>query len=262
MKIKLFGKDIFEFNSNKGGALFGHSNNVLKKSKFLPDFNILSGSSPAVISEFMEYTAVTSVNGSVGKDKKKFKSNPKTKKEKKHLTPRGVYDMKMLNEKSFKLNANEKYVNEQLQSFKDKLSFIQISETDMQRGVQEISSIIIRLENRKKYNKFKEFFEKYPYTMISKVNELVEKHNYLKIGKVEQFMADMPKEAVKEMKDYSKKTKELCNKKPLFYIIADKKDFKKTQKRKDPILLAQSPFGHVWQILGVWDKEMLLLEEL
>ncbi len=44
--------------------------------------------------------------------------------------------------------------------------------------------------------------------------------------------------------------------------IADKKDFEKKDKRRDPILLAQSPFGHFWQILGAWDKEMLFLEEL
>ena len=38
--------------------------------------------------------------------------------------------------------------------------------------------------------------------------------------------------------------------------------FRKAYEKRDPILLAQSPFGFYWQILGAWDKEMLLLGEL
>ena len=132
----------------------------------------------------------------------------------------------------------------------------------MSRGTLEISSILIRLENRKKYGQFKDFFENYAYTTTTKINKLLKINNYLKIGQVQQFLADMPKEAIREMKDYEKQTKKLCGKKPVFYIMANKKDFEKTQKRRDPILLVQSPFCHNWQILGAWDKEMLLLEEL
>lgn len=80
-----------------------------------------------------------------------------------------------------------------------------------------------------------------------------------KLSKIEQFIADLPSDAMQVMKEYTDNTKKLCDKKAVFYIIADKEDFNKTNKRKDPILLAQSPFGHVWQILGAWDKEMLLL---
>ena len=126
----------------------------------------------------------------------------------------------------------------------------------------KISSILIRLENRKKYSHFKSFFENYAYTTTTKIDKLLKVHNYLKMGQVEQFLADMPKEAIREMKQYEKNTKKLCGKKPVFYIMANKKDFEKSQKRRDPILLAQSPFCHNWQILGAWDKEMLLLEEL
>jgi hypothetical protein len=75
---------------------------------------------------------------------------------------------------------------------------------------------------------------------------------------IAQFIAEMPKEAVEVMKQYNKATGELCD----FYNIADKKDFKKSDQRCDPILLAQSPFGHVWQILGAWDEEMMFVEEL
>lgn len=254
MKFKLFGKDVFEFSTRSAGMLWLDSGAHLKKSKFLPDFYIAHESHTA--SDFI----VVSDTGRAGG--KAVAIPVKKKKPRIKLTPKGIYEMKMLNEKSFTLNVNKKYVDEQIQQFKDKLNLIKIAESDMTRGVTEIASVLIRLENRKKYSKFSCFFENYAYTTTSKIDTLVKKHNYLKIGKVEQFLADMPKEAIKEMKEYDKNTKKLCDKKPLFYIIADKKDFEKTHKRKDPILLAQSPFGHVWQILGAWDNEMLLLEEL
>ena len=47
-----------------------------------------------------------------------------------------------------------------------------------------------------------------------------------------------------------------------FYSIAEKEMFNDEYKRNDPILLVQSPFGIYWQILGAWDKELVLLEEL
>jgi hypothetical protein len=55
---------------------------------------------------------------------------------------------------------------------------------------------------------------------------------------------------------------ELCGKKPVFYVIAEPDKFRKAYERRDPILLVQSPFGFYWQILGAWDKEMILLSEL
>lgn len=253
MELKLFGKSIFEFNKNRGSIYWENSNNQLKKSSYLPDFYTLG----IHINEVSEFIVVP--DGATGRAVavpiKHKQANIK-------LTPKGLFEMKALNTKSFKLNVCKKYLDDQIQQFKDKLGIIKIAEGDFTRGVTEISSILIRLENRKKYSLFREFFDQYPYTTTSKIDEVLKSHNYLKIGTVNQFLADMPKEAITEMKKYDSKTKDLCNKKPIFYIVADKKDFEKTTKRRDPILLAQSPFGHIWQILGVWDKEMLLLEEL
>ncbi len=45
-------------------------------------------------------------------------------------------------------------------------------------------------------------------------------------------------------------------------MIAENGKFKKEFDRNDPILLAQSPFGIFWDVLGAWDEEILLLEEL
>lgn len=266
MELKLFGKNVFEFKSSRSSQYFATSSERLEKSEFLPDFNTMQAHDN--LSDFLEMESPTSivqgeiVNGVVVPKKAKKEEKKKEEEVRVQLTPKGVYELKLLNDEKFTLNTNPEYVDGQLQDFKDKLDLMKVSEFDMTRGLNEISSIIVRMENRKKYSSVKDFFDEYPYTTSSRISDLVKKHDHLKLGKVEQFLADMPKEAVKAMKDYTAKTKELCDKKAIFYIIANKEDFKKTEKRKDPILLAQSPFGHFWQILGAWDEEMLLLEEL
>jgi hypothetical protein len=177
-------------------------------------------------------------------------------------TPKKIFELKYLNKKGFKINTDSKYVDEQLSMFKDKLDLIKTAEFDMSRGVNEIASIVLRLENRKKYSEHKDFFEEFAYTTTDRINSVIKNNQNLKLGKVEQFIADMPKEASDVMKKYNEESKKLCGKQSVFYIIADKKDFQKSEKRRDPILLAQSPYAHVWQILGAWDEEMLLLEDL
>lgn len=252
MELKLFGKNIFEFKSEKSNLYMQPAMDKLEKSEFLPDFNTMQAHD---MSDFldMEIGLLSSPGASAkGKDKKIKKEKAKV-----ELTPKGVYELKLLNDEEFKMNTDSEYVDGQLQDFKDKLDLMKVSEFDMTRGLNEISSIIVRMENRKKYTDFNDFFEDFAYTTTSRINDLVKNHDNLKLGKVEQFIADMPREAVKAMKDYTAKTKKLCDKKAIFYIIADKKDFKKTDQRRDPILLAQSPFGHFWQILGAWDEEML-----
>ena len=250
MEIKFFGKSVFEAKG-KSEILIGNSRNKLKESEFLPNFSNTGNYFDS--SEFI----IMDPSGAVTKKKPK-KEKPKGK----ELTPKEVFELKMLNDNEFEINVDSDYIEKQIEDFKDKLNLIQTSNRDMERGVDEIGSILIRMENRKQYSRFNDYFDEYPYTTTTKIDELVKAHENLKLGTVEQFIADLPNEATQAMKEYTKQCKELCDKKPLFFIIADKKDFKNTNKRRDPILLAQSPFGHFWQILGAWDDEVLFLEEL
>lgn len=256
MEIKLFGRKVFEFN--KSSAFVYNATESLSKSKYLPDFYTMregsNTSSGAVLSLAPDTTL--SLNGQVLKTTKVKEKIKPTK------SPKEVYDLKMLHDNKFTINTQKEYVETQIQQFKDKLNIIKSNEYDISRGTNEIASVLIRLENRKKYSEQKSFFEEFAYTTTTKINEVVKNHDNLKIDLVGQFVADMPKEAVEVMKDYTNATEKLCEKKPIFYIIADKKDFQKSDKRRDPILLVQSPFAHAWQILGAWDKEMMFLEEL
>lgn len=255
MELKVFGKSIFEFKDSRGALLFESASSSAKESKYLPDF-YKGGRNEGSLSDYVVLAQEDLLN--LEKAPKK-RGRPK---QEIQVTPKGVFEMRLLHDETFELKTDPEYVDQQISDFKDKLNLIKAEEYDMRRGVEEISSILLRFENRKKYPEEKEFFEQFAYTTTSKIDELVKNHKHLKCGQIAQFIADMPKEAVEVMKQYDKHTDNLCGKKAVYYIIADQKDFKSTNNRRDPILLAQSPFGHCWQILGAWDKEMLFLEEL
>ncbi|MES2224172.1 MAG: hypothetical protein V4469_04545 [Patescibacteria group bacterium] len=254
MKISLFGKNLFEFN--KADRFIGLAQNEIKESKFLQDF-FQSNGSEVNWNTFNNAVSLASWSPSTTTTVLEAPKPPK-----KEPTPKEVYQLKTLNDDGFKLNTDAKYVDGQIEDFKDKLALVKSEEYDMRNGVKEISSILIRMENRKKYANHKKFFEEYPYTTTAKINVVIKDNDHLKVGQIAQFVADLPKDAVIAMKKYNAETKKLCDKQAVFYIIANKKDFVKSDKRRDPILLAQSPFGHFWQILGAWDEEMILLEEL
>lgn len=126
---------------------------------------------------------------------------------------------------------------------------------------KEVIDMVTRLENRRKWDEFKGFFEKYDNTDTDKVNALINKYD-LVLKTSDLFIPKFPKEAMDIMKEYKDNVKKLCGKSPVFYVIAEKSMFQVEDKRNDPILLVQSPFGIYWQILGAWDKELVLLEEL
>lgn len=126
---------------------------------------------------------------------------------------------------------------------------------------KEVIDMITRLENRRKYDEFKEFFDQFDNTTTDKINALVNKYE-LVLNTSDLFIPKFPKEAMDIMTSYKANVQKLCGKSPIFYVIAEKSMFNVENKRNDPILLVQSPFGIYWQILGAWDKELILLEEL
>ncbi len=273
MKISLFGKSLFEIKKSTGEYLYNNGADRLKKSEHLIDFYKDIGSSMVGDSNstpdswnFIQVANTTGdtaqASGGIIAVPNKKKENKVEEKKEMEFSPKEIHKMKCLHDEHFVLKTDSAYVDEQIEMFKDKLGMIRTAEYDMNRGTIEIASILGRMQNRKKYPEHKEFYEEFPYTTTARIADLVKKYSYLQLGQVEQFLADMPKEASDVMKAYTKETKDLCDKKPIFYIIANKKDFQKSEKRRDPILLAQSPFGHVWQILGAWDEEMILVDEL
>lgn len=126
---------------------------------------------------------------------------------------------------------------------------------------REVGALIERLENRKRYNEFKDFFDSFQNTTTEKIGILTTKYD-LVMRTSDLFVPEFPKAAIDIMALYTEKMNELCGKKPVFYVIATSENFQEKYKRRDPILLVQSPFAFYWQILGAWDKEMIMLSEL
>jgi hypothetical protein len=134
---------------------------------------------------------------------------------------------------------------------------------DFQVGL-EIDGVIEKLEARKKYNKHEEFFKRFPCTTTENIEVLVEKYN-LVIKETDFFIPHFPDDATTVMEAYTDVVKEITGKVPVYYVIAEKKDFQSKEekyKKPDPILLVQSPSGYFWQVLGAWDETLILLSEL
>lgn len=141
------------------------------------------------------------------------------------------------------------------------------------RSGRDLDAVLFCLNNRLKcldeyeYEEgktmtFKAFFEQWDATTEANINALIEKYNNLAFHSADIFVPEFPDVAAKIMIAYNDAVVDLAEKKPRFYIIADKKDFKKRYESRDPILLVQSPFGFYYHILGAWDKEMQYLPEL
>lgn len=147
-------------------------------------------------------------------------------------------------------------LEEKIKTLKDKDSLL-----NQRYAKDQIKGLIKRLENRRNYQLHEDFYKRFHNTTDEKIDKLLSKY-LLVIKKDDLFIPTFPKEAIDVMTEYTRITKEVCGEEPVFYVIAEEKDFKKKFEKLDPILLAQSPFGFYWQILGAWDKEMLLLHEL
>ncbi len=150
-----------------------------------------------------------------------------------------------------------------LENIDDKIALLKEKNKLVQQRFtnDQINGMIERLENRKKYKDEAKFYWLFPNTNDDHIAALLSKYK-LVMEKSDLFVPAFPKEAINIMKRYTQVTKKITDKIPIFYVIAEESSFEEKRKKLDPILLVQSPFGFYWQILGAWDKEMLLLSEL
>lgn len=200
-----------------------------------------------------------------------------TKKKKKEKTPKQVYELKSLNDDEYSINTSTEYVDKCVKSLERKMKLIPQSKRvkkdsgpavfeeswgGSKYGYLELETLVERLNNRKKYEEHKEFFDEFPYTRSALINDVLADNGHLRSKRAEEFIPDMPDEAIDIMEQYNEHTQAICGKNAIFYIIADKKDFGEKDRKRDPILLAQSPFALEWQVLGAWDEEVIYLGDL
>lgn len=192
------------------------------------------------------------------------------------VAPKELHEMKALHDKSFGINTDPKYLDEQINQIKEKLELMGKAPKKKKNtapwdggeiggikyGRMELESILERLQNRKKIASVQTIIDKYPHTTSDMINTVVNAHSNLECEHAAPFVPDFPKDATNAMKEYNTMCEKLCGRKSVFYVLIEKKNQQTKLGRRDPILLAQSPFGFFWQILGAWDKEMVYLADL
>lgn len=115
------------------------------------------------------------------------------------------------------------------------------------------------LEARKKYGKYKHLFQ-WGVATFSGVKNLCEKYevSFVDMG---SYYKTMPMEAIDQLEKYSAVYEKVRNDHPVLKLIIEAGP-EKPEVKKDPILLASSPFGRWWYILGAWDKEVEIVDDL
>lgn len=254
--MQLFGRKLFEHEVKKLWDFNGFGNS--------DGTNILAYADPISLG------AVTIGSTTIDKKKKKVVEKPK-------ITPKELFKLEALNEQDFKIGTDATYLERAIRDCSQKLKLMPVPQKPTKKnpypaggaekhGYDELKSIIERLENRKKIHDLssssKAVFESYPHTTVELVNKVLSENKHLALETAGKYVPDFPVEAVEAMADYKKFCKEVCGKETYFYVISKKEDFQVVNKRRDPILLAQSPFGFFWQILGAWDEEMIYLGDL
>jgi hypothetical protein len=115
------------------------------------------------------------------------------------------------------------------------------------------------LQARKKGLKVKTNFH-WASTNLTMIAELVKKYK-VAMTDFAAYSKNIPMEAIDELEKYLKEYSKVSNDKPVLKLIIDSTPQSKEIK-KDPILLASSPFGRYFYILGAWDKEVAIVDDL
>lgn len=127
----------------------------------------------------------------------------------------------------------------------------------MNVGASDEKQALSWLEARKKFPKYAHMF-KWATTNMDAINTLCKKYKVQMVG-FGGYYKSIPNEAIDELEAYCEIYAKITKDKPIFKLIIDDGG---TETKKDPILLACSPFGKWFYILGAWDKEVEFVDEL
>jgi len=113
------------------------------------------------------------------------------------------------------------------------------------------------LNARKKFLKVSKKFA-WPTTTQEKIDTLLSTYKLMKVGAA-SYSRNLPHEAVDEIEKWAEAQALINNEKPELSLICDQGG---KEQKKDPILLAKSPFGDWYFVLGAWDKEVMYVDDL
>lgn len=125
------------------------------------------------------------------------------------------------------------------------------------------------LKNRLKYTSTR-FTRPLNWAMTTQeaVDDLCKRYK-LRVVPLKQYYTLVPNEGIKEMDRYTKAYKAITGDNPIFELVIKdaaalpKEEAKQIKKKdRDPILLANSPLGNHMFILGAWDDEVEIVDEI
>lgn len=130
-------------------------------------------------------------------------------------------------------------------------------ENELEIQCQDEVEALNFLKARKKYIEYKDEF-KWSIATLSAVEKLCEKYK-LRVVDFKNYYKNVPMEGIEELEKFLKAYRKVRNDEPVLKLVID---YGGKEQKKDPILLASSPFGKWWIILGAWDKEVAVVDEL
>lgn len=180
-------------------------------------------------------------------------SSMDSKKEDKRIVKKPVDIYEEIISKNPKINLNN--LDGQIKLVKERIKVLKQHTRNINLKHEEIA--IDYLKARKKYLKYKDLF-KWAITNEDMINKLCKKYK-VKMVSFNDYYRNIPKEGVDEIKKFGEAFYNVSNKDPVFKLIIDDGG---RETKKDPILLAFSPFGNWHYILGAWDKEVEIVDDL
>jgi hypothetical protein len=111
---------------------------------------------------------------------------------------------------------------------------------------------------RRKLKKLKKNEFMWQTTTNELIGKLESKYKIRKVG-FGSYYKCVPNEALEQLEKYSNAWKKISDSVPEINLIIDDGG---VETKKDPILIASSPFGNWWFILGAWDKEIEYVDDI
>jgi hypothetical protein len=124
-------------------------------------------------------------------------------------------------------------------------------------GVNDEKEALGYLKARAKYKSAKKFF-KWAITNQEMIDKLQKKYK-VQLCSFASYVKCVPNEALDELEKYMNAYHKVRKEDPELKLITD---YQGPEHRRDPILLARSPFGRWWYVLGAWDKEVEIVDDL
>lgn len=253
---KNFFKRVFGGKANKGFVFTSrHIAALTMNGERIRRTSADSTNSPDSISNFLEaYTVDASLSPIVGTG---TTNKVPAKLERKSVKPIDVFsEIKDATtpETSFEnLDQKIKVVKERISVLKEHLK---------EEHLGDEYRTLFYLENRKKYLTTR---KKTPLDWATTTQDAVDdlcKRYKLKVVPLKQYYTLVPEEGIKEIDRYTKSYEAITGDKPIFELVIKDEPKETKKKDRDPILLANSPLGNFLFILGAWDDEVAIVDEI